>query len=183
MKPTSINCATFYTGEGYNVSGSIGYWLRSLAWSMRNEIEFRMARHGVTAAQWHPLFLLKLGKVGTALELARELGIDAGATTRMVDRLVAKGLVERVRSDSDRRVVHLGLTATGTGVASVIPHVLASVQNDFLNGFSGDELGQLKGLVQRMLDNGEALRAVRPHSDPANRVEADADTNFGSECD
>jgi DNA-binding MarR family transcriptional regulator len=156
----------FYKGDEYNVSESVGFWLRGLTVMMRNEIEWRMARHGVTAAQWHPLFLLKLGKASTALELARDCGIDAGATTRMVDRLVAKGLVERVRSDSDRRVVHLGLTPTGANVAGLIPHVLSAVQNDFLQGFSGDELDQLKGLVSRMLVNGDALRAARPATPP-----------------
>jgi DNA-binding HxlR family transcriptional regulator len=43
----------------------------------------------------------------------RGLGIDAGAITRMLDRLEAKGLVERVRSETDRRVVHVRLTEAG----------------------------------------------------------------------
>ncbi|CAN5559387.1 MarR family transcriptional regulator [soil metagenome] len=177
----------FYTGEGYSVAGSIGYSLRNLTYAIKSEIEARMSRHGVTAAQWHPLFLLKLDHVGTALELARELGIDAGATTRMVDRLVAKGLVERVRSDSDRRVVHLGLTATGREVADLIPHVLASVQNDFLGGFTGDELVELKRLVKKMLDNGAVLRAARPQGEAAAVSEpypcADVDSSIEGDLD
>lgn len=164
---TCAEAIAFYRGEDYDVNSSIGFSLRLLTLNMRSEIEARMARHGITAAQWHPLFALKIGKVTTALELAREAGIDAGATTRMVDRLVAKGFVERVRSDSDRRVVYLRLTPAGHEASDLIPHVLSSVQNDFLAGFSEDELTQLKGLVARMLKNGEAMRAARPTADGA----------------
>lgn len=172
-QPTSCGCPQFYSGDQYDAGASIGYALRNLALMMRGEIEARMARHGLTAAQWHPLLLLKLGKVSTALELARECGIDAGATSRMVDRLVAKGFVERVRSDSDRRVVHLGLSPAGMEVASLIPHELAGVQNDFLQGFTASELKSLQRLVARMLKTGEALRVARPQDAPPRLVDQD----------
>ena len=40
-----------------------------------------------------------------------------------------------------------------------IPHVLASVNNDFLHGFSEREWRQLRKLVERMTANGQALQA------------------------
>ena len=94
----------------------------------------------------------------TAFELAREMDIDAGAMTRTLDRLEAKGLIERVRSETDRRVVHLKLTAEGEAAAEQVPHVLADVNNDFLRGFTKPEWTQLKDFLQRMLVNGEALQ-------------------------
>lgn len=176
MNTSDKQCAAFYSGGHYTPATSVGLMLRRLSSSMRSEIETRMARHGITAAQWHPMLLLKLGKVATALELARELEIDAGATTRMVDRLAAKGLVERVRSDSDRRVVNLRLTPAGEEIAALLPHVLASVQNDFLGGFSSGDFDELRRLLLRMLENGEALRAARPPGDVAGQVESDPQT-------
>jgi DNA-binding MarR family transcriptional regulator len=38
--------------------------------------------------------------------------------TRLVDRLAKRGLVERLRSDRDRRVVEVGITAKGRKVVS-----------------------------------------------------------------
>jgi DNA-binding MarR family transcriptional regulator len=148
-----------YDGANYEVAESVGHQMVSLVQMMRREVELRMARHDLTDAQWRPLWLLKSGRATTAIELAREACIDAGAVTRMVDRLEDKGLVERVRSESDRRVVHLRLTAAGEAAVARIPHVLASVNNDFLQGFSERDWKQLRRLVERMRANGEALQA------------------------
>ncbi len=148
-----------YDGANYEVAESVGHQLVSLVQMMRREVELRMTQHDMTDAQWRPLWLLKSGKATTAIELAREACIDAGAVTRMVDRLEDKGLIERVRSETDRRVVHLRLTPAGEAAAARIPHVLASVNNDFLQGFSERDWKQLRRFVERMRANGEALTA------------------------
>jgi DNA-binding MarR family transcriptional regulator len=111
----------------------------------------------LTDSQWKPLWLIKAGIADTSFEIARQLNMDAGAVTRMVDRVVAKGLVERVRSESDRRVVHLSLTAAGEAVVAEVPRVLAAVNNDFLRGFSESEWKQLQKFLSRMGANGMAL--------------------------
>ena len=157
VKPPRTPC--FYAAEHYIVGESMGHLLFQLMLSMRREIEARMAEHDLTDAQWKPLWMLKMGHAGTALELARELAMDAGAITRMLDRLEAKGLIQRVRSESDRRVVNVQLTPQGEAVVEHIPHVLASVNNDFLRGFNKQEWHQFKELCQRMLVNGQALQA------------------------
>jgi DNA-binding MarR family transcriptional regulator len=149
---------TLYTGERYDMGESIGHQLVGLMSLMRREVESRMAAHGLTDSQWKPLWLIKSGRADTSLEIARQLDMDAGAVTRMVDRVVAKGYVERVRSDSDRRVVHLRLTAAGEAAVAHVPHVLASVNNDFLQGFSEAEWKQLRKLIARMAANGAALQ-------------------------
>jgi DNA-binding MarR family transcriptional regulator len=142
------------------MSESIGHQLINLMMLMRREVEKRMAEHGLTDAQWKPLWMLKIGRATTAIELAREMDIDAGAVTRMLDRLEAKGLVERVRSEADRRVVHLRLTPAGDHVAKKVPFVLAAVNNDFLRGFSEADWKQLRRLLGRMASNGTALQDV-----------------------
>lgn len=148
----------FYDGRKYDVSTSIGHRLVHLMTLMRREVESRMAEHGLTDAQWKPLWMLKSGRASTAHELARQAMIDAGAITRMVDRLEAKGLIERVRSEADRRVVHLRLTEAGEAAVANVPHVLASVNNDFLRGFSDKDFQQLHQLLDRLVANGQALQ-------------------------
>jgi len=49
----------------------------------------------------------------TAGELTRRCRITPGATTQRVRTLVRLGLVQRIRSEPDRRVVHVTLTAAG----------------------------------------------------------------------
>ena len=137
---------------------SVGYLLNQVVISMRRQIEQAMTDHDLTAAQWYPLWKLKRDGPGTAQELARDMDIDAGAMTRLIDRLAAKGLVERLRSATDRRVVMLTLTPAGEAVAAHIPKVLAEVNNAYLRGFSRDEWQLLKQLLRRMLDSGPPRR-------------------------
>ena len=49
----------------------------------------------------------------TLARLARRLRLDKGWTSRAVDQLVDRGLVEKVGSDSDRRTIEISLTRAG----------------------------------------------------------------------
>jgi len=147
-KPT-----VFYRAENYHPDESAAYLMKRILNCMSSEVDQALEASGLTHAQWMPLVKLHLGHASTAAELARECTLDAGAMTRMLDRLEAKGLVERVRSSQDRRVVKLELTDEGRAAASQIPPVLCSVQNAFLQPLSIAEWEQLKGLLRRVLDN------------------------------
>ena len=151
------SASSFYDGRTYATDNSYGYLLRRLYASMQRHFEKRMQPLDLTAGQWGPLLLMAEGRGNTAAELARGMDIDTGAMTRMLDRLEAKGLVARARSASDRRVVHLELTAEGLNVASQIPHQLADVLNLHLRDFKADELQMLMGFLKRMITNGATL--------------------------
>lgn len=150
-----------YNGAHYDAHTSVCHQMARLMLATRRELETRMAEHGLTDAQWKPLWILKTRETATAVELAREIDMDAGAVTRLVDRLEAKGLVERVRSEADRRVVHLRLTPAGDKASEQIPHVLAGLNNDLLRGFTESEWKQLRELIGRMAANGNALQAEK----------------------
>ena len=75
--------------------------------------------------------------------------------TRMLDRLETKGLLRRVRSSEDRRVVNIELTPDGRVTAGRIPQVLADTLNEHLAGFTREEWHQLKDLLRRVLANGQ----------------------------
>ena len=118
----------------------------------------RLNAHGLTSAQWGPLMRLQTTGGSTVAELARWLNVDAGAMTRLLDRLEKKGLCKRVRSTEDRRVVQVELTADGAVAIAEVPAVLAEVLNGHLAGFSKTEWQALRTYLQRMLENGETMR-------------------------
>lgn len=156
MNSTPPAAPRFYDGSCYQKTGSVGFLMkRALSVLLRN-LEHDMQALDLTGTQWHPLIHV-LNGCGTVAGCAREMQIDAGAMTRMLDRLEAKGLLTRERSVSDRRVVNLALTPRGAEVAAHIPHVLSQVLNEHLRGFSADEFALLLKLLQRFIDNGEAL--------------------------
>jgi DNA-binding MarR family transcriptional regulator len=161
----SASPANFYTAGAYASSESVGYLMKRVVGSIVCQADRRLDPHGLTSAQWGPLLMLQKAGSMPVAELARRMFIDAGAMTRMLDRLEKKQLCKRVRSTDDRRVVQVELTPQGTAAITEVPAVLADVLNAHLAGFSKTEWQALKGYLQRLVDNGEALRAA--DSDPS----------------
>jgi len=148
----------FYKPENYQPDESAAYMMRQIITLLAGEVDKALEPADLTSAQWIPLLKLHMGTASTVAELARECKLDGGAMTRMLDRLETKGLVARVRSSEDRRVVNLALTPEGRVAARQIPAVLCKVQNAFLEGLSVAEWQQLKDLLRRILANGRRLQ-------------------------
>ncbi|HMW24314.1 MAG TPA: MarR family transcriptional regulator [Burkholderiaceae bacterium] len=152
----------FYEPGQYRPDESVGYLMKKVITSILAQADRRLGSCDLTYAQWLPLYKLVVNDCQTMAGMARDLEIDPGAMTRSLDRLEAKGLVRRERSTEDRRVVNLVLTDEGQAVARQVPPVLAEVLNGHLQGFSEAEWRQLLSFLQRMLANGEAMRAQLP---------------------
>jgi DNA-binding MarR family transcriptional regulator len=151
----------FYQPDNLRTEESVGYLMRRIMGAVSMAIEHELEPTGLTNAQWVPLVKLYMGKASTVAELARECMMDAGGTTRLLDRLEAKGLVRRTRSSEDRRVVNLELTDEGRAIAKEIPAVICGVQNSHMRGFTLEEWQQLKVLLRRMLGNALEIQAER----------------------
>ena len=72
-----------------------------------------LADADVTLGQYRTLVVLASRGPQRVIDISNELGVSSSTGTRMCDRLVAKGLARRYRTDQDRREVRLGLTAAG----------------------------------------------------------------------
>ena len=153
--------ANFYKPETWRREESIGYLMGRTINLVKEAVDEELAPTGLTHAQWVPLLKLYTGEASTVAELARETQVDVGAMTRTLDRLEMKGLVRRVRSSSDRRVVNVELTDEGRATAKEIPAVLCRVSNTHLQGFTQEEWQTLKSLLRRVLDTAIELQEQR----------------------
>lgn len=145
----------FYRPNGYQPEDSVAYLMRQILIANAGSIEQALEPFALTNAQWMPMLKLHRRKASTAAELARDCHIDAGAMTRMLDRLEDKAFIRRTRSSQDRRVVHIELTPEGQDTARHIPGVICDVQNASLRGFSHAELETLQSLLRRVLANAQ----------------------------
>ena len=128
-------------------------WLmRIISTVVRAEVDRRMEPLGLTQAQWIPVLRLASGEAQTAAELARSTMQTAGAMTRLVDRLVDKGIIERERSTDDRRVVRLQLTDEGMRAAVQVPDIVKSVNQAALSPLNPDELAQFQNYLRRIYE-------------------------------
>jgi DNA-binding MarR family transcriptional regulator len=121
----------------------------------------RLAPLEMSAAQYIIVANLAIGpgEPKSAADLCKVISYDAGAMTRMLDRLEAKGLIRRTRSSQDRRLLNLELTEEGRAAFPRMREISMGIANRFLRGFSKAEARQLEGFLNRMVENAQGTEA------------------------
>ena len=141
-----------YTRENFQLTQSVGFHPNRARNSLLMEMDAALRPLDITAQQMGILLSLMRGMASTPLEVSRLLGIDTGLMTRMLDKLENKGLLQRQRSDEDRRVIHLVLTDKGRDVAAQLPHIAPEVLNHRLRNFTETEFSEFMRLLQKFAD-------------------------------
>ena len=148
-----------YDSTSYQPGKSIGAMLSRVKAEMLAALDQelaadkRLAPLEMSAAQYIIMANLAGPEPKSASDLCKGISYDAGAMTRMLDRLEAKGLIRRMRSAQDRRLMHLELTEEGRAAYPRMREMSMAVANRFLRGFTRAEARQLESLLARMLDN------------------------------
>jgi DNA-binding MarR family transcriptional regulator len=149
-----------YEIETYQPRKGVGYLLSRvrtemlLALDKALEADQELAALEISAAQFIVIATLALADTPkSASDLCRGISYDAGAMTRMIDRLESKGLIRRNRRPDDRRVVYIELTEEGSRAFPRMKEISMGVVNRFLRGFSQVEARQLESFLTRMLEN------------------------------
>lgn len=117
------------------------------------------AEYDLTPQQYNALRLLRGEHPGSlaTLELASRLVSRAPDITRLLDRLQARGFVERDRSPDNRRIVRVSITSEGLALLRKLD---APVRGCHRRQLGHMKAGELKEMV-------ELLRRARlPHEDP-----------------
>lgn len=87
----------------------------------------------------------------TAGELAESSLLSTGGITLRLDRLEAEGLVRRIRTDADRRIVYAELTPKGLRLIDRVFVAQIEAEQLLLNGLSESERQDLNELLRRLL--------------------------------
>ncbi len=121
-------------------------------------------RHGITTAAFDLLSQLRRAAPThrrTTGELAEATLLTSAATTLRIDRLEAEGLVRRVRSADDRRVVYAELTPAGLARIDAVYEEHIALEDQLLAGLPAGERAQLADLLRAL---GHSVAAVRRHT-------------------
>lgn len=140
-----------YTVADFPFKGSIGQLLGATAILKDRLLDKHLAHLDITAAQFKVLFFVGHDRANTPAELCRELSIDSGSMTRMLDRLARKELLVRQPCQNDRRSVRLHLSPAGQAVNDQAPQIAAAAMNELVGGLSREELSTLTGLLDKIL--------------------------------
>jgi DNA-binding MarR family transcriptional regulator len=120
------------------------------------------ARWDLTAQQYNALRLLRGEHPGLlpTLELARRLVSPAPDITRLLDKLEARGLVQRRRVPANRRVVEIGITPAGLELLAQLDEPVRQCSRQQLGHLSATQLADLVRLLR------EARRPHEPDGGP-----------------
>lgn len=108
------------------------------------------AQYGLNSLQYNVLRLLKAAQPGAmaTLAIAERLVSRAPDITRLLDRLVDRGLIERIRTDEDRRQVLARITPAGVELLHTIAEPLKKCHQRQLGHLSNAEAKNLIELLQ-----------------------------------
>ncbi|HKU13221.1 MAG TPA: MarR family transcriptional regulator [Steroidobacteraceae bacterium] len=142
--------AAHYDIRSFSSGQSVGYLLKLAHALMHDAAAAAFEGHDVSFMQWLILVKLREG-ASTAGELCRIMWYDTGALTRLLDQLEERGLVERLRSVADRRVVNVRLTAAGRRKTSELMPLAIERLNAALADFSKAEFAQFMRLLKKFI--------------------------------
>lgn len=126
---------------------------------LRAEEDALFSRYELTPQQYNALRLLRGEHPGTlpTLTLAARLVSRSPDITRLLDKLVQRGLIERHRSEANRRVVQVGITPRGLDLLSELDEPVRQCHQRQLGHLSRGDLQHLVRLLHE---------ARRPHEEP-----------------
>lgn len=141
-------------------AGELAAW-RGMLFAYReltSAIDERLEReHGLSLSSYEVLLLLSLApdqalRMGA---LAERLLLSRSGLTRLVDRMVARGLVERHTCSDDRRGTYARLTDAGREkFRAAQPTNLAAIREVFVSRLEARDLDDLARVWGRLDDSG-----------------------------
>lgn len=137
----------------YDWDNSVGYWLAAAAHAVRRSLSAELAAHGITLRQWEVLAWTTIEGDLSQAELAERMGIEAPTLVGILDRMERDGWLDRYSCPDDRRKKKLRVTDKAAGVWLRMANCARSVRARAIDGFSPDEVSQLKHLCDRIRDN------------------------------
>ncbi|MEB3224018.1 MAG: MarR family transcriptional regulator [Candidatus Sericytochromatia bacterium] len=114
---------------------------------------------GLTVAQAHCLHVLFVADGRSAKDLARELQIDSGTLTPLLDRLERSSLVRRCPDPADRRAMRICLEERAHRLKPAVEAALAEASARLAGRFDPSEFATLMTLVRRLVDEAASSSA------------------------
>jgi DNA-binding MarR family transcriptional regulator len=127
--------------------------IHDVARMTRVRFDQRARSKGMTRAQWVILARLERQPGLSQNEMAAILEVEPISVGRLIDRLEARGLVERRADPSDRRVRRLHLLPAAKPILDEITDQRDLLSTEILEGIGQDERSQLVEAFLRMKSN------------------------------
>ncbi|MCW5636106.1 MAG: winged helix-turn-helix transcriptional regulator [Rubrivivax sp.] len=133
-----------------DLHGVLGYQIAQAAIATTAVFDREVGQpESLRRVEYTVLALVQANPGCTARQLARGLAVTPPNITVCLDRLTARGLVERSRGEADARVQHLRTTASGSALARRCTQRLLAAETTTFAALSGAERAMLVELLHK----------------------------------
>ena len=151
-----------------------GFLLNDVARLLRQHVDQRAQSLGLTRTQWRALAHIARREGIHQAALAEILEVEPITLARLIDRLEARGFVERRLDPADRRTRRLYLTDKAHPVSRRMSELAAVLLAEAFAGFSQAEIAALYDGLERMKGNLADARAAEAEAEESPRRRAGA---------
>jgi DNA-binding MarR family transcriptional regulator len=142
---------------------SFGFLVTDLSRLIRAEMDRRVSDAGLGLTPGEGRMLAHAARAGMVRQnvLAEHIGIEAMTLSTYIDRLEAKGLVERMPDPNDRRAKLVRLTEAASEALGSVNAAAASIRSDASAAMEPADWVALLRLLRQARDNLAELRTAQ----------------------
>lgn len=138
----------------------LGYWLRLVSNNVSQSFARKLEQTGVTAAEWVVLREMHRTHDTTSPGAVAELtGLTKGAVSKLISRLLEKGLVSRRESSDDRRYQDIKLTARGSAIVPRLAKLADQNDEEFFSPLSRTDRKSLEAILRSLAETHQMTNA------------------------
>lgn len=137
----------------FNLDDCIAFITCKSAKDLADCLEKRLNYYNITRTQWIALYYIKNNNLITQKKLSDKMSLKEPSVVRLLDKMETLGWVNRISSESDKRIKFLNLTDSGQKIETNMLDVAEKFKEDVLNGISVEELDNFKSTLSKMLNN------------------------------
>ncbi|PKP12547.1 MAG: MarR family transcriptional regulator [Bacteroidetes bacterium HGW-Bacteroidetes-3] len=119
---------------------------------MNEKFSDHLKQYALSIQQYQVLRSLRElnGEPSNLLALQAEMVSKNSNTTRLVEKLRLKGLISRIQSEENRRMVEIRITEKGLNLLAEIDDVHSEFKKDIVEGLTEDEILTLNKLLEKI---------------------------------
>ncbi len=136
----------------------LSYWLKHANRRFNQNFSRLLTECGIIASEWVALRELYGPQWRSPVALGQSIGMSKGGASKLVTRLVKKGLIEKRTADFDRRFRSIGLTAQGRDFVVRLASIEKRVDCQFFRRLGNTRSFRLTQWMKHVLDVGHQQR-------------------------
>lgn len=135
------------------IQQSLGYLLNTSARLIKRKLDMQLKNYDITTAQWAALKLLSMEDNLSQAEIADKMNADRATCGAVIDKLIAKGLLQKELFENDRRSYRVKILPVALVIVNEVTLLAENVNISAVEGLSDTEINMLAQCLNTIISN------------------------------